>query len=85
MNKTYVVCQTAVYLHDVWGPFSLEQAKEFADTQASHPDEDGHHAYAVCLLDQVTGLGVGVYVAKRKNHRTWNYKSGDASNRARLL
>lgn len=65
MSATFVVTMEATYLHEVFGPFpDLHAAVAFADAEATHPQEDGHHGYHVRPLT-IDGLGESVYIARR--------------------
>jgi hypothetical protein len=77
----YVVVMAAVYLHEIFGPFTRAQANKFAKAQADHPQEDGHHDY---LVYRLTPKGLSEPLASYKGpYRPGSSIKGDA--RMRVL
>lgn len=77
-KPTYVVCQEAIYMHGVFGPFeTLDEAIAFADECTKHPCEDGHHDYVVRTLPAVNEPSVGVlYTTSAGREYRWGCARG---------
>lgn len=64
----YVVCEEAVYLHRLYGPYwTLRGAKKQAN-ELANKDVDAHHDWVVRTLDPVNGLcEEDVYATRKPN------------------
>ena len=63
----YVICQEAVYMHRIFGPYdTTEDAIRRADGLARE-DVDAHHEWVVRSLDPVLGLGERIYSVCKPN------------------
>lgn len=78
--STYIVLKHGVYIQEVYGPFSLEDALETAQTLAFE-DDDGYHEWEVHLL---TPQGIGPLVKSYRQEANPKFLNAGGKFRARV-